>query len=67
MRTIPERNIWSNLKRHDEKAEWLANLGNSCEQCLTEITKAELQENLREMSSWKAPAPDRVQDLWMEH
>ena len=33
-------------KRHKEEAKWMANQGNSPDQCLTEITKIVVQEKL---------------------
>ena len=64
--TILEK-IWSNLKRCKEEATWLANLGNSPEQCQTEITKTDVQEKLKKMSNWKALVPDYVQVFWIKH
>ena len=45
----------------------MANLQNSPEQCMTEITKTEVQEKLKKMSYWIAQRPDHVQVFWINH
>ena len=44
-RTVPSRNY-----RHSEEVEWTEKIGSSPEQCLTEITKNDVQEKLKKIS-----------------
>ena len=60
-----QKEIWSNPKWHNLEAEWTANLRNSPEQCLTEITRTEEQEKLKKMSEWKATGQDVVHVFWV--
>ena len=62
-----EWTTWNNRRRYNEEEEWTHNVGNSPEQCLAEITRTKVQEKLKKISNWKAPAPEQVRVFRIKH